>query len=62
MQVHRFKDPENGGRDTLRYLSRNANDHGEKYGYDIFDEVMRQQVKAGTFILDGEIVAWNKTK
>ena len=53
MQIHKKGD-------TLHYYSRNGLDHGEQSGYTLFNAVLAQQVKAEEYILDCEIIAWNK--
>ena len=55
MQIH-------GTKDRCLYFSRRAIDHGEQSGYSIFDPVLRSQLKEETFIIDCELVAWNKQK
>ena len=56
MQLHR-KD------DTIFFFSRNAHDHAEKSNYSVMEAAVNQQIPLakGDFILDGELVVYNKT-
>ena len=45
---------------SCQYFSRNGLDHGEQSGYTIFNTVLEEQVKEEQYILDCELVAWNK--
>ena len=53
MQIHKKGD-------TLHYYSRNGLDHGEQSGYTLFNSALAEQVKVEEYILDCEIIAWNK--
>lgn len=53
MQVHK----KNG---EVRYYSRNGLDHGEQSGYTVFNAVLDEQITREQYILDCELVAWNK--
>lgn len=55
MQLHR-----NG--DNIQYYSRRGIDHAEHSGYDIFDVVVKKQLKHDKCILDGEMIVWNKAR
>ena len=55
MQIHRTVD-------KVHYFSRRAIDHGEQSGYSIFDPVLKAQIAEQTFIMDCEMIAWNKQK
>lgn len=46
--------------DMFFYYSRNGLDHGEQSGYTIFNRVLEKQVQGHDYILDCELVAWNK--
>ncbi len=46
----------------MRFFSRNALDHGMKSSYDILIPVFEKQVMPGDFILDGELIVWNKSQ
>eukprot|EP00879_Flechtneria_rotunda_P020198 GHRR01021239.1.p1 GENE.GHRR01021239.1~~GHRR01021239.1.p1 ORF type:complete len:808 (+),score=213.95 GHRR01021239.1:1223-3646(+) len=55
LQIHKI--PE-----SMWYFSRRGREHGSLSDYDVFDEVVRQQVEPANVILDGEMVVWNKIK
>ena len=55
IQVHRKGN-------ECKFFSRNALDHGMKSSYDILIPVFEEQVKPGDFILDGELIVWNKSQ
>lgn len=44
----------------VHYYSRNGLDHGEQSGYTIFNAVLENQIRTQDYILDCELVAWNK--
>ena len=46
----------------MAFYSRNALEHGTKSSYDILIPVFEKQMKPGDFILDGELIVWNKAK
>lgn len=55
MQIHRAGD-------QFHYFSRRAIDHGEQSGYTIFDSALKEQISEESYIIDCELVAWNKQK
>ncbi|KAK9838672.1 hypothetical protein WJX74_001090 [Apatococcus lobatus] len=46
----------------MAFFSRNALEHGMKSSYDILMPVFEKQMKPGDFILDGELIVWNRSK
>ena len=44
--------------DKVYYWSRQRIDHGPR-GYNVFDDVVKKQMKSSTCILDGELVIWH---
>lgn len=48
--------------DNIQYFSRRGVEHGEYSGYDIFDVVVKKQVKHEKCIVDGEMIVWNKAR
>ena len=55
MQLHRSGD-------DIQYFSRRGVEHGEYSGYDLFDVVVKKQLKHDKCILDGEMIVWNKAR
>ncbi len=55
MQLHRVGQ-------EVKYFSRTGHDHGDKSDYGVLDEMVHRQLKCQRVILDGELIAWNKTR
>lgn len=46
----------------MAFYSRRALEHGTQSSYNILIPVFEKQMKPGDFILDGELIVWNKSK